>query len=361
MTNKRIVIFGWAHSVHIQRWAQGLTERGYQIKVISLSGKALPDVETRVLPRSGKWSYFTQTSHAAREAREFTPDLVHVHYAGGFGLWGVRTGIKPTVVSVWGSDLVGYRPRWLYNSILRFVLKRATHITATGQFLKETTCRICPTVCDKISIIPFGVEIPDKIVPPPPEPLRICYIKGHRSKYGPDVLLKAMNEVKKAVPGITLSFAGRGEQTVKLKKKVSALGLDDTVRFVGFVQRDRIYPFLQEHHLMVMPSLTEAFGVAALEASACGRPVIASNVGGVPEVVLDGTTGILVPPSDPDKLAQAIINMVQNAEAREKMGRAGYKFVKQRYSWERSLDMMCDLYERLINEKTSRKTKPPSL
>jgi glycosyltransferase involved in cell wall biosynthesis len=135
---------------------------------------------------------------------------------------------------------------------------------------------------------------------------------------------------------------------------VSALGLEDTVHFVGFVQRDRIYPFLQEHHLMVMPSLTEAFGVAALEASACGRPVIASNVGGVPEVVLDGTTGILVPPKDPHKLAEAIINLAQDARAREKMGKAGYEFVKQRYSWERSLDMMGDLYERLINEKPSR-------
>jgi glycosyltransferase involved in cell wall biosynthesis len=354
LTNKRIVIFGWTHSVHVQRWARGLSQRGYKIKVVSLDGNPLPEIETCVLPRSGKWSYFTQTSHAVREAREFAPDLVHVHYAGGFGLWGVRTGIKPTVVSVWGSDLIGYRPRWLYNSLLRFVLKRTTHVTATGQFLKETTCRICPTVCDKMSIIPFGVDIPENIESPPSEPLRICYIKGHRSKYGPDVLLKAMSEVKKTVPGVTLSFAGRGEQTVKLKKMVSALGLEDTVHFVGFVQRDRIYPFLQEHHLMVMPSLTEAFGVAALEASACGRPVIASNVGGVPEVVLDGTTGILVPPKDPHKLAEAIINLAQDARAREKMGKAGYEFVKQRYSWERSLDMMGDLYERLINEKPSR-------
>ena len=354
MTNKRIVIFGWAHSVHVQRWVQGLTERGYQIKVISLSGKTLPDVETSVLPRSGKWSYFTQATAAARQAREFTPNLIHVHYAGGFGLWGVRTGIKPTVVSVWGSDLIGYRPRWLYNSLLRFVLKRATHVTATGRFLKETTCRICPTVCDKMSIIPFGVDIPEKIESPPSEPLRICYIKGHRLKYGPDVLLKAMTEVKKAVPGITLSFAGQGELTRKLKRMVFALGLEDVVHFVGFVQRDRIYPFLQEHHLMVMPSLTEAFGVAALEASACGRPVIASNVDGVPEVVLDGTTVILVPPKDPDKLAKAIINLAQDANTREKMGKAGYEFVKKRYSWERSLDMMCDLYERLINEKPSR-------
>ena len=354
MTRKRVVIFGWAHSVHVQRWVRGLTERGYHIKVISLGGKPMPDVETSVLSRSGKWSYLTQATAAAREARKFSPHLVHVHYAGGFGLWGMQARIKPTVVSVWGSDLIGYRPKWLCDAYLRFVLKRATHITATGQFLREKTCEVYPAAGDKMSVIPFGVEIPENIAPPPSEPVRICYVKAHRQKYGPEVLLKAMSEVKKAVPGVTLSLAGEGELTGRLKKMASALGLEDIARFVGFVRRDQVYSFLQDHHLMVMPSLTEAFGVAALEASACGRPIVASNVGGVPEVVLDGTTGILVPPKDPDKLAQAIIRLAGDADLREKMGKAGYKFVKQRYSWERSLDMMCHLYERLINEKSSR-------
>jgi len=354
LSGKRIVIFGWAHSVHVQRWVHGLSRRGYQIKVISLGGKPLLDIETVILPRSGKWSYVSQASRAASEAREFSPDLVHVHYAGGFGLWGVRTGIQPMVVSAWGSDLIGYKPRWLFRSLLRFVLKRATHITATGQFLKDNTCRICHPASHKISVIPFGVEVPDGIVPPPSGPLKICYLKGHQMKYGPDILLKAMCEVKKAVPEVVLSMAGEGELTEQLKQMVSSLGLEDNVNFVGFVQHERVHSFLKEHHMMVMPSLMEAFGVAALEASACGRPVIASNVGGVPEVVKDGITGILVPPNDPHQLAEAIIRLVQDAEVREKMGKAGYEFVKERYSWERSLDMMSDLYERLIYEKSSK-------
>lgn len=351
MADKRVVIFGWAHSVHVQRWVRGLTERGYQIKVVSLGGQPLTNVPTCILPRSGKWSYFTQATAAAREARKFLPHLVHVHYAGGFGLWGMQARIKRTIVSVWGSDLIGYRPKWLYDAYLRFVLKRATHITATGQFLWEKTCEVYPAAGDKMSVIPFGVEIPERIVSPPPEPLRVCYIKGHRSKYGPHILLEAMVEVKKTIPDIALSMAGAGEITERLKKMVSAFGLEENVRFVGFVERQQMYVFLQQHHIMVMPSLIEAFGVAALEASACGRPVIASNVGGVAEVVLDGTTGILVPSKNSHKLAEAIIRLARDAEAREKMGKAGYEFVKKHYSWERSLDMMSDLYERLIDER----------
>ena len=310
--SKRIVIFGWAHSVHVQRWACGLTERGYQIKVISLDGKPLPDITTVILPRVGKWSYITQAAAAAKEARAFSPHLIHVHYAGGFSLWGMRTGIKPLLISVWGSDLVGFRPNWLHRPLLRSMLKRATHITATGEWLKKRTCELYPNGASKLSVIPFGVEIRDKITPPPPsKPIRLCFIKGHRFKYGPDVLLKALADVKQKVPDITLSMAGSGEMTTHLKTMASNLDLQKNVRFVGFVSPHQMYPFLQQHHIMVMPSRTEGFGVAALEASACGRPVIASNVGGVPEVVLNGKTGILVPPEDPGTLAEAIVKLAQ--------------------------------------------------
>jgi glycosyltransferase involved in cell wall biosynthesis len=355
LAGKRIVIFGWAHSVHIQRWVSGLAKRGYRIKVVSLDGPSLPDVDTCILPRRGRWSYLTQAAAAAKEARAFSPHLIHVHYAGGFGLWGMRTRIKPLLISVWGSDLIGYRPRWLYRAFLRSMLKRATHITATGEWLKKSTCELLPEAAARLSIIPFGVEIPDKINPPlSAKPIRLCFIKGHHFKYGPDVLLKALADVKKEISDIILSMAGSGEMTTRLETMASNLDLQKNVQFVGFVSPDQMYPFLQQHHIMVMPSRTESFGVAALEASACGRPVIASRVGGVPEVVLHRKTGILVPPKDPQKLAEAIINLAQDAKTREEMGQAGYRFVKENYSWEKSLDMMGELYERLIHEAAKR-------
>ena len=357
MAGKRIVVFGWASKVqvHLSRWIYGLSGRGYNVKVIALGGESLDGVETCNLPRKGKWSYLTQASAAVREARRFRPHLVHAHYATGFGYWAYRTNIQPRVISVWGTDVIDFPTTRLKRALVRRVLKRATHITVTSQLLLRKTLEVLPGAQDKITVVPFGVPVFDKLTPPPRSgPVWLCYIKNHNWRYGPDVLLKAMVEVKKVIPDIKLSMAGTGELNEFLKSLAAQLNLSGTVDFVGFVPHEQMYSFISQHHLMVMPSLTEAFGVAALEASACGRPVIASNVGGVPEVVLDGTTGILVPPKDPDKLAQAIISLTQDAGRREKMGRAGYEFVKQRYSWERSLDMMCDLYERLINEKLSR-------
>jgi glycosyltransferase involved in cell wall biosynthesis len=357
LSEKRIVIFGWAHSVHIQRWVSGLAKRGYQIKVLSLGGESLPDVDTCILPRRGKWSYLTQASKAAQEARAFKPHLVHVHYATGFGLWGLRLRFVPTVVSVWGADIIDFPTNWLFRSLIIRVLQKATHVTATSNFLRDAALRLNPATAQKITVIPFGVAVPAEIVlPPSTPPVKLCFIKAHRPKYGPDILLLALAQVKNVGPELSLSLAGEGKLTDDLKQMTSDLGLTEKVKFVGFIPNASIYEFIQQHHIMVMPSVmdSESFGVAALEASACGRPVIASRVGGVPEVVLHRETGMLVPPKDPQKLAEAIINLAQDAKMREEMGQAGHRFVKDNYLWEKSLDMMCELYERLIYEATKR-------
>ena len=103
-------------------------------------------------------------------------------------------------------------------------------------------------------------------------PLRLCYIKNHKRKYGPDVLLRALVRAREAIPDVRLTMAGEGEITPQLKHLAVELGVDEIVDFVGSVSNERIYSLVQEHHLMIMPSImeSESFGVAVLEASACG-------------------------------------------------------------------------------------------
>ncbi|MEW5993170.1 MAG: glycosyltransferase [Candidatus Zixiibacteriota bacterium] len=351
MADRRIVIFGWADSVHVRRWVNGLAGRGYRIRLISLGGNSLQNADTLIFSRRGKHSYPIHMRKAVRAARAFEPDLVHAHYAAGFGLWTLGLRFSPTVVSVWGSDITDFPRNVLTRSLIRRVLKRATYITETSQLLKIVSLHLCRECADKISVIPFGVEPPSTILPAPASPpIRLCFIKSHRLIYGPDVLLQALALAKQSVPEIELTMAGQGELTDKLKKMCAELGLDGNVRFVGHVPNEEIYALLQQHHIMVMPSLSESFGVAALEAAACTRPVIASNIGGVPEVVSDGETGILVPPKDPVQLAEAIVKLADDEAARQRMGEAGRRLVETKYRWEQSVDAMCDLYERLIHE-----------
>ncbi len=351
---KRIAILGWINSVHIQRWAEGLAARGFEIKVISLGGEPRDGINAAIIPRSGKVSYLTKASQAARVVEAFQPHLVHAHYAVGFGWWMLRCKTRPRVVSVWGSDVIDFPSNWFKRTLIRKILTGADHITATSQLLKRVSEKLAPAISNRISVIPFGVRVLGSFRPlPPPTPPRLCFIKVHYRKYGPDILLKAMTRVKQVIPNIELSIAGEGELTPILRKMAADLNLSENVRFVGFIDNREIYDFIQDHHIMVMPSVmeSESFGVAVLEAGACGRAVVASRVGGVPEVLVDGQSGILVPPGRADRLAEAIIKLATDPDLCARMGRKGHSFVSKHYDWENSIDAMVGLYRRLIQER----------
>lgn len=352
MAAKRLVIFGWADSVHIRRWVSGLAQRGFEIKLISMAGTAHPEVETTIIPRRGRLSYFRQAGRAVREACLFKPHLIHAHYATGPGYWALKTNVRPSIISVWGTDITEFPSNPLMRMFLRRNLRRVDWVTATSRSLHAATLQLEPQISDRISIIPFGVTVPDEQTPLPAEGvIKLCYMKAHKKRYAPDILLQSLAKVISAFPNIHLTIAGTGVMTPQLGQMVSRLSLEKHVTFVGKLDIREIYSFIRQHHFMVMPSLREAFGVAVLEASACARATIATNVGGIPEVLEDGVNGILVPPNDVGALAEAIARMASEPELCRKLGRGGYEFVKREYPWQKSLDMMAELYERLIHEK----------
>ena len=135
----------------------------------------------------------------------------------------------------------------------------------------------------------------------------------------------------------------------ELQEMVTRLGLLERVRFVGYVPHAQMPVFLESTDIFAVPSsASESFGVAALEASAMEVPVVATRSGGVPEVVVDGTTGILVKPRDASALAEALGALVEGAALRVQMGQAGRRDVLSRYRWEKNAARMAGLYEDLL-------------
>jgi glycosyltransferase involved in cell wall biosynthesis len=139
-------------------------------------------------------------------------------------------------------------------------------------------------------------------------------------------------------------IAGRGELLGQLKAEAAELGLDGKVKFLGF--RDDIPELLQELDIFVLPSLSEGLPLSALEAMAAGKPVVATDVGGTHEAVIDRHTGLLVPPEDPQALSEGILCLLRQPELAKIFGDAGRKRVEQIFS----LETMIKRYEELYDE-----------
>jgi sugar transferase (PEP-CTERM/EpsH1 system associated) len=172
------------------------------------------------------------------------------------------------------------------------------------------------------------------------------------SQKGFSDLLTALAQVRRRIPSVRLFLAGDGELWADLEAQSRSLGLSEAVTFAGV--RTDVPEILAALDVFVLPSLWEGMPNAVLEAMAAGLPVVATAVGGTPEVVVDGVTGLLVPPRDPDALARAIESLLRDPGLRRKMGQAGWKRVERCFSVEQMVRKTEYLYETLLNRGTGR-------
>ena len=170
----------------------------------------------------------------------------------------------------------------------------------------------------------------------------------HRQKGFTD-LLTAIAQVQERIPTARLLLVGEGELRDDLEIQAQSSGLSNVVTFTG--TRSDVAEILAGLDMFVLPSLWEGMPNVVLEAMSAGLPVVATAVGGTPEVVMDGITGLLVPPRDPDGLARAITRLLRDPDLRRKMGRAGRERVERRFGVERMVQATEALYEELVGEK----------
>jgi len=195
---------------------------------------------------------------------------------------------------------------------------------------------------ENFEIVHYGITARDGVQPyAGKEPRLLCIgrlipIKGHL------VLLRALAQARARVPGVVLDVAGRGPLEPALKSFARELGIEDAVRFLGFVSP--IQKAVEQAAIVVVPSLGEGFGMVALEAMERARPVIASAVGGLPEIVVDGETGLVVEPGDAEALAEAIAALAGDLERAAAMGRAGRERALREFPPERSAERIEELY-----------------
>jgi glycosyltransferase involved in cell wall biosynthesis len=157
-----------------------------------------------------------------------------------------------------------------------------------------------------------------------------------------------MKEIAASEPSVRLNIVGEGPLRRRLEQEVVELGLQGKVFFLGKCSQADVVGELTKARAVVLPSLTEGLGLAAMEAMFCGLPVVASNVGGIPDLVKDGETGYLVPPGDDAALADRILRLLGDRKAADAMGTKGREFVKTRFSARRYVEGYQELFKQAL-------------
>jgi len=155
---------------------------------------------------------------------------------------------------------------------------------------------------------------------------------------GIHILIQATKLVIQQIPDAKLLIIGRGRYKGQLEKLVSELGLEGKVEFVDHVPQIALRDYLRMCGVLVLPSLSEGWGRVLIEAMACGKPVIGTNVGGIPNLIHDGVNGFLTPPNDPEALAEKIIYVLSHEDEAARMGAEGREFVARTFSTEKYVE-----------------------
>jgi len=287
-------------------------------------------------------------------------DLINCHLVYPVGFVAVEFAKKhdlPLVITPHGSDIrpdSRYRRRKIIWKRIVFSLQNAQLLTAISTPMQEVLAEILNGE-DRIAQIPNGVDIEELTRPAQynpsfpirPETLYILYLGGLTRKKGIDILLEAMNIIKtRTSPAVNLVVAGSGPLRADLEKFVTDNDLSRVVRFVGPATGEFKRFLFQNCSFVVMPSRTEGMPLVALEAFACGKTVVAADVRGLKQLVHDGLTGLLVPPEDPQALADAITNLA-DADWTEMQAKA--KALAQKYNWPNIAEQYLNAYQRLVN------------
>lgn len=291
-------------------------------------------------------------------------DVVHAHHAfSRLPLATLSLAYKQNIPSVLTTHTVSFFPDYEYfwNFIsygyprYRMVISKVNKIIAVSEAAKKFISYF--TQKDAV-VIPNGVSIKkfhpvDKYLAREKVGLDgnpiILYVGRLVPKKGVDVLIRSMKEVVKSYPHALLVIAGSGKMMPLLKTLVRIAGLEKNILFLGFVGENLLPYLYNSADVFALPSITaESFGIVLLEAMASGLPIVASNVGGIAEVLEKGKYGLLVEPGNSKELTKAIITVLENENLRNELAKEGRKVAKEKYAWEKVANKIIEVYSSLV-------------
>jgi glycosyltransferase involved in cell wall biosynthesis len=286
----------------------------------------------------------------AQLKQAFLPDLVHIGFLGGsvvFHLHTLDAHTSPLLVSM---DSTFPDQQLGRDSLVGRTLRSADWITCVSAARLVEARKLVPEIIDRSSFIYNGRETP--CCHPAPlsfeAPRLLCLGRLDRIK-GFDIALRAFVSVASHFPKARLVIAGDGPERGQLERQAAQLGIQASVDFVGWISPDEVPVLMNTATVVVIPSRNEGLPNVAKEAALMARPLVATDVGGIPEVVVHEQTGLLVGKEDDFVLAKTIVRLLEHPDVAAEMGRAARLRAQQLFSLDRYIDAYGALYGRLID------------
>jgi glycosyltransferase involved in cell wall biosynthesis len=296
------------------------------------------------------------TVAAWRLCRRERFDIIHVHWPLPHSLFGyaaARASDAPTVISFHGAELmVVNNVVRLARPFLHWAIRTAGAVTANSTH----TVKAIQKIYDRpVNIIPFGTAAgaySESDQPKSDGTKQLLFVGRLVERKGLPHLIDALGILAKHMP-VHLNIVGSGPEEPRLKELARDRGLEQSITFHGRISPDELSRHYSRCDAFVLPAIvdsrgdTEGLGVVIIEAMSFRRPVVASGVGGIVDLVIDGKTGLSVPEKDSPALAEAIARVLTDPDLAQRLGRAGYEHVQQNYSWPAIIKRLDDLYREL--------------
>ena len=369
MSKQKIMFVSAANSIHTIRWVNALSEF-FEIHLVYCKGhspkidKPNDSIKLHELKYKAPFGYYTNAWELKNLYNKIQPNLVNVHYASGYGTLVRISKIGPTLLSIWGSDIYDFPTESrIKKRILQKNVYYANAIASTSHIMAKRLKEIVPNITNEIFITPFGVDIEKfkKQNKKEKETFNIGNIKTLEKKYGIEygilAIKKLIDNLKKQGKNqeancIRMYIYGDGSQKEELQKLIMNNDLSNIVFLKGKIPNDQVPIALDELDIFCATSVldSESFGVSVVEAMSCNLPVVASDVDGFCEVMLDGKPGYIVERKNVVQIAEALEKLMLNPEIRENMGQAGRKRVEENYNWTENVKYMKSIYEKLAKK-----------
>lgn len=306
-----------------------------------------------------------------RLCREYKMDIIHGQSPSSYGYGLQRRGDIPFVVTLHGTSfgefasyfdvplssvnlniIFGAVGEMLAAFLTNIEYKCADKVIAVSKATAEETVRFYRLPKERVVAIHNGIDLPSSTdLREENEEHTILSVGRLTWRKGYKYLIEAMPNVLSEYPNAKLLLVGEGDQRMPLVQHARKLGIENSVLFLGKVSAERLHSLYHEADVYVQPSLYEPLGITILEAMSMRKPVVASRVGGIPELITNGVEGLLVEPGNSLQLARAIANILADSSCRRRFASNARKRVEKEFTWEAIAKKTFEFYTSLLNDR----------